>query len=346
MGSDDGSEQEPEPGARSDRAGSRLDRLTAGIERATPPLVALVVAVIAVSTSAILVRFSDAPSLVKAFYRVLFTIVLLGPFALGRYGERIRSLSARDLLVASLAGMALAAHFTSWFESLEWTSVAASVTVVQAQPLFVAGGAVLVLDERVTRRMGIGIVIAISGMAIMSLGELLTGGALAGTRPLYGNALALVGAVMAAAYVLAGRSLRQHVPLVPYVLVVYTACALTLLVLVLLEGAPVVGYPTEEWLLFVGMAIGPGLFGHTVINWALAHVESSVVSVSLLGEPIGSTVLALLLLSEVPTPETIVGGAIVLSGIYVTTTGRSTDRRTDPGDIEGEPNADADAEEA
>ena len=343
MGSDDGAEREPEFGARSDRADGPFARLTAGLERATPPLAALVVAVIAVSTSAILVRFSDAPSLVKAFYRVLFTIALLGPFALGRYVERIRSLSGRDLLVAGLAGMALAAHFASWFESLQWTSVAASVTLVQAQPLFVAGGAALLLDERVTRRMGIGIVVAISGMAVMSLGELLTSGALSGTRPLYGNALALVGAVMAGAYVLAGRSLRQHVPLIPYVLVVYGACALTLLGLVLVEGAPVVGYPTEEWLLFVGMAIGPGLFGHTVINWALAHVESSVVSVSLLGEPIGSTVLALLLLSEVPTPETIVGGAIVLGGIYVTTTGRSADRRTDP---DGQPTADAESEEA
>jgi drug/metabolite transporter (DMT)-like permease len=343
MGSDDGSEREPESGARSDRAGSRLDRLIAWLEGATPPLVALVVAVIAVSTSAILVRFSDAPSLIKAFYRVLFTIALLGPFAFGRYGERIRSLSARDLLVASLAGMALAAHFASWFESLEWTSVAASVTIVQAQPLFVAGGAALLLDERVTRRMRIGIVVAIGGMAVMSLGELLTSGALSGTRPLYGNALALVGAVMAAAYVLAGRSLRQHVPLIPYVLVVYSACALTLLALVLLEGVPVVGYSAEEWLLFVGMAIGPGLFGHTVINWALAHVESSVVSVSLLGEPIGSTVLALLLLSEVPTPVTIVGGAIVLGGIYVTTSSRSSDRQAHS---DGQPTADTEAEQA
>jgi drug/metabolite transporter (DMT)-like permease len=338
-------EGESDREATSASAGFRgyLDRLLARLEEATPPLVALAVAVIAVSTSAILIRWSDAPSLVKALYRVLFTTFLLAPFALGRYGESIRSLSGRHLLAAGLAGIALAVHFASWFESLRWTSVAASVTLVQAQPLFVVVGAVLLLDERVTRRMGAGIAIALCGMAVMSLGDALTGGAVAGARPLYGNGLALIGAVAAAAYVLAGRSLRRRVPLVPYVLVVYSACAATLFVLAVDRGAALLDYPLEEWLLFLGMAIGPGLLGHTVINWALAHVESSVVSVSLLGEPVGSTVLALVLLSEVPTPVTIVGGAIVLGGIYVTAADRSTGSKANP---EGQPTADADIEEA
>jgi len=323
-----------------------LDALVARLERVTPPAVALAVAVIAVSTSAILVRWSDAPSLVKALYRVCFTIALLGPFAFGQ-SDRIRSLSGRDLLVASLAGVALAAHFASWFESLEWTSVAASVTLVQAQPLFVVLGAALLLDERVTRKMSVGIIVALCGMAVMSLGDLLTGATLAGARPLYGNVLAIVGAITAAAYVLAGRSVRQRVPLVPYVIVVYSACALALFVLALVRGVPLVDYPASEWVLFLAMAIGPGLFGHTVINWALAHVESSVVSVSLLGEPVGSTLLALLLLAEVPTPVTIFGGAVVLGGIYVTASDRPTDSEADPEDRSAvSPEAGTDADEA
>ena len=323
--------------------GGRLAGVTARLEEATPPMIALAVAVIAISTSAILVRWSTAPSLVKALYRVCFTVALLGPFVLARHGERVRSLSYRNLLVAGLAGVALAIHFASWFESLAWTSVAASVTLVQAQPLFVACGAALLLDERVTRRMGAGIAVALGGMVVMSLGDALTGGAVAGARPLYGNALAIVGAIAVAAYMLVGRSLRRRIPLLPYVLVVYSACAATLLVLAVGRGAPLLGYPTREWLLFVGMAIGPGLFGHTVINWALAHVESSVVSVSLLGEPVMSTVLALVLLSEVPTPVTIVGGAAVLGGIYVTAADRSNHGRADP---ESVPPPDTDAEEA
>ncbi|SFL51301.1 Permease of the drug/metabolite transporter (DMT) superfamily [Halogranum rubrum] len=293
---------------------SRLSRL----DRHVPPLAALAVAILAVSTSAILVTWSDAPSLVKAFYRVLFTTLLLAPFAVTRHASDFRQIRRRDLLVAAASGVALAFHFASWFESLEWTTVAASVTLVQAQPLFVAVGAWALLDERVTGRTVVGILVAVVGMVVMSVGDLLSGVAVAAPRPLYGNALAVVGAVTAAGYVLAGRSLRQRIALLPYVTVVYSVCAVVLLGLTLAEGHALVGYPPREWILFLAMAVGPGLFGHTVINWALAHLESSVVSVSLLGEPVGSTLLALVLLGQVPTGPTLVGGAVVLGGIYLT----------------------------
>ena len=287
------------------------------IERATPPLAALAIAVVAVSTSAILVRFSAAPSIVKAFYRVLFTTLLLAPFAVVRHRDAFSRLTIRDWLVAGAGGVALAIHFASWFESLEFTSVAASVTIVQSQVLFVAIGASWLLAEHVTRRTIAGMALALVGIAVLSIGDSLTG-AVAGPAPLYGNALALVGAVCAAGYVLAGRSLRQRIPLIPYVIVVYSVCAIVLLALVLADGAALADYPASEWLLFVGMAIGPGIFGHTVLNWALAHLESSVVSVSLLGEPIGSALLALLLLGEVPSAVTVVGGTVILLGITVT----------------------------
>ncbi|QIB74683.1 DMT family transporter [Halogeometricum borinquense] len=323
------------------------------------PFVGLVVAVLAVSTSAILVRYSEAPSLVKALYRVVFTVSLLAPVAFARSREELRELPRRDLLWAGVAGVALAVHFASWFESLAWTSVAASVTLVQAQPLFVAIGAWTLLNERITRGVAVGIAVALLGMATMTLGDLFipdiaralavlpglealatlsTAGSaettLAGEAPLYGDALALVGAVTAAAYVLAGRSLRQRISLIPYVTVVYTVCALVLLGFTLARGHPLFDYAAREWVLFVAMAVGPGVFGHTVLNWALGYVESSVVSVSLLGEPIGSTVLALILLSEIPTPITIFGGAVVLIGIYLTTVRKQADEA-----VENETNA-------
>jgi len=286
-----------------------------------PPLAALVVAVLAVSTSAILIRWSGAPSLVKAFYRVLFTTLLLGPLAFSRHGADLRSLGRRDAAAAAVTGVALAVHFAAWFQSVEWTSVAASVTLVQAQPLFVAVGAAFLLGERLTRRKLAGIGVAMAGIVAMSAGDLLGGGAV-GPRPLAGNALAVVGAVMMAAYVLAGRSLRARVALVPYVTVVYAACAVVLGALAVARGAPLFGYPPVEWGLFLAMAVGPGVFGHTVINWALEHVESSVVSVSLLGEPVASTALALVLLSELPSGWTILGGGVVLAGIAVTARAR------------------------
>ena len=283
------------------------------------PKAGLVAAVAAVSAGAILVRLSEAPSSVAAFYRVLFTTLPLASVAAWRYRGEFARIRSRDLAFAVLSGIALAIHFAAWFESLRWTSVAASVTLVQAQPVFVALGAWLVLRERVTGRMAVGIAVAVAGMASMSLGDFLSGTAI-GPRPLYGNALALAGAVAAAGYVLTGRSLRQRVALIPYVTVVYGVCALVLFAFVLSAGHPLTGYPPREWLLFAGLAAGPGLLGHTVLNWALAHLESSVVSVSLLGEPVGATLLAFALLSETPTPSTVVGGCVVLVGIYVTAT--------------------------
>jgi drug/metabolite transporter (DMT)-like permease len=283
-------------------------------------MVALGVAVAAVSTSAVLVRWSTAPAVVLAFYRVLLTTLLVAPFLLTRYRGEFAAFRRRDWAVALATGAALAVHFAAYFESLAWTSVAASVTLVQSQPVFVAIGATLVLDEFVGPRRAAGILVALAGMAAMSAGDLLAGLAVRGPRPLYGNAIAVLGAVMAAIYVLVGRSLRQRVALVPYVVVVYAACALTLLAVAVARGLPLSGYGRGEWLIFLALAVGPGLFGHTVVNWALEHVESAVVSVALLGEPVGATVLALVVLAEVPGPTTLVGASLVLVGIYVTTT--------------------------
>lgn len=282
-------------------------------------MAALAVAVVAVSTSAILIRLSDAPKGPMAFWRVTLTWLLLAPLAY-RSRADFAKLRGRDLLSALLAGLALAAHFAAWFESVDRTTIAASVTLVTTQPAFVAVAAALLFGESLSRRTALGIAVAIVGSAVMSLEGLITPGA--ASEPVLGNALALAGAVFAAAYVLAGRSVRQRVALTPYVIVVYIVCTVGLLGYTLALGDPLFAYPGREWLLFLAMAVGPGLFGHTVINWALAHVESSVVSVSLVGEPVGSTLLAFLILSEIPGAVTVAGGAVVLAGIYVTSQAR------------------------
>ena len=294
-----------------------------------PPIAAVAVAIFAVSGGAILVRLSDAPSAVAAFYRVLFTTLPLVPIAAFRYRAAFSRVSTRDLGFAVVSGIALAIHFAAWFESLEWTSVAASVTLVQSQPLFVAVGAYLFLAERLTRQMVAGILVAVVGMATMSMGDLLSGAALVGADPLFGNLLAIVGAVMAGVYVLAGRSLRQRLALVPYVTIVYAVCTVVLLAISVGQGHALTGYPPREWAIFAALAIGPGLLGHTVLNWALGHLESSVVSVSLLGEPIGASALAVLVFAEFPTPATIGGGAIVLIGIVLTARDRSAESQVD-----------------
>ncbi|MHC3438780.1 DMT family transporter [Natrialbaceae archaeon A-gly3] len=294
------------------------------MDREVPPLAALAFAVFAASTSAILVRWSGAPSSVAAFYRVLFTALLVAPVAAVRHRGEFRRLSRRDLWFAIVAGIALAIHFAAWFESLNHTSVAASVTLVQTQPIFVALGAGLLLGERVNRKAALGIVVAIVGAAAMSFGD--AGQAPVSGATVYGNTLALLGAVTVAGYVLAGRSIRQRVSLFPYVTVVYTACAATLFVLVGIQGHDYLAYPAREWLLFLGLAVGPGILGHTIVNWVLEHLESVVVSVAWLGEPVGATILAVLLLAEVPDAITVAGGVVVLAGIYVTTVERERRR--------------------
>lgn len=286
------------------------------------PYLGLAVAIPAISTGAVLVRLSSAPSSVAAGYRVLFTTLPLVPVALLRYREQFRAMGRRNLVFACCSGLALAVHFAAWFESLAWTSVAASVTLVQSQPIFVAIGAWALLSERVTRRVAGGILVAVAGIVAMSVGDLL-GGAV-GPNPLLGNGLAVTGALMAAVYVLAGRSLRQELALIPYVVIVYSVCTVGLLALAVAQGQALTGYAGREWLVFLGLAAGPGLLGHTIINWALGHLESSVVSVSLLGEPVGSTVLAALVLAEIPTLATVAGGAVVLAGIVTTATARES----------------------
>jgi drug/metabolite transporter (DMT)-like permease len=296
------------------------------------PIVGLAVAVVAVSTSAPLVRAASAPSTVEAFYRVLFMTALVAPIALRRNPGDFNEIESRDLAIAIVAGVALAAHFAFWFVSIELTTIAASATLVQTQPVFVALGAWLVLSDRVTSRMVVGIVVAVLGAALIGLDA---SGSSTASEPLLGAVLAVVSAAMAAGYVLVGRSLRQRIRVFPYVTVVYGACTVALLTAVLVQGHALLGYETVDYVLFLGMAVGPGLFGHTVINWLLERVESAVVSVSLLGEPVGAAVIALALFGELPGWLTVVGGAIALAGIAVTVWARERPPGPDADDADG-----------
>lgn len=305
------------------------------------PLVALGGAVLAGSTGAIFVRLTNAPSIVDAFYRLLFTTLVLLPLTLGGYRDALRSLSRWDLLVATASGVLLAVHFAAWMESLEWTSVSAAAVLVQTQVLFVALGSVVLLNETISREKATGIAIAFAGVSVMSLsGVFFDNQTLyAGQNPVFGNLLALLGAAGFAGYLLAGRSVRQRMPLLPYATFVYGVSTAVLLVAVLVSPNPATptAYGRGDLVLFLAMALIPGVFGHTVMNWALKYVESSVVSVTFLGSPLGNTLLAIVFLQEFPGATTLVGGLVVLAGIYQTT--RGSDAVTDA-DIDADAGAD------
>jgi len=279
-------------------------------------IVWLVIGVTAVSTSAVLIRAADnldVPPFAIAFYRCGLASVVLVPLAWLRHRDELRALprQRRHLLLAS--GAALGLHFATWISSLSYTSVAAASVLVQTMPIWVALAGPLV-GERTSRRGWAGIGVASIGALVIAA----DGSSSVGSAPLLGDVLAVAGAVFAAAYVLIGRNVRQDLSLVSYTASVYAVAALLLAAAMLATGTPFLGYPSEAWALFAAMTVGPQFLGHTVFNHLLEYLKASVVSVALLAEPIGATVLAYLIFGERAGPQVVIGGAIVLAGVAVT----------------------------
>ena len=208
-------------------------------------------------------------------------------------------------------GLVLAVHFASWISSLSFTSVASSVIFVHADPIIVAVVSHFFLKEHITRSRLLGILIAFTGATIIAVGDFGLG-----EINLYGDVLALIGAVMLGIYILSGRRIRQNLDLFTYVTPVYATSAAALTLGCALTGTPLVPYPPREYLLFIAIAVVPMIFGHTVYNWVLKYLEAPVVSISLLGEPVVATILALLFLNEAPSTLALIGGGITLAGIY------------------------------
>jgi drug/metabolite transporter (DMT)-like permease len=293
---------------------------TPGADRRAPVVLGL--ALLGVSLSGPLVRLSHAHPLAIAAWRLAFALLVIA-VALLVTGEwrQWRRLSGREVLIGAGAGATLALHFWSWNASVALTSVAASVVLVNTQPVVVALLSVFWLREAPSRRQWMGIAIAMLGALVVALPDLLaTSGAGDRPRALLGDLLALVGAVTAATYFGAGRRLRGTLDLWSYVGLVYGCFFIALLLLAWLTAAPLVHQPPRELALFAALALGPMLLGHTGLNWALKRSPAYVVNLTLLGEPVGATIIAALLpgIREVPTAMTFIGGAIVFTGILLT----------------------------
>ena len=297
------------------------------------PALALIFGVLMVSSASILIRFAqeDASSLVIAFYRLGLATLPLAPLVGWRYQGDLRKLTRKDLGLASLSGVLLALHFASWITSLEYTSVASSVVLVTTTPIWVGLVAPFMLKEAMRRQVKVGLVLALMGGLIVgasdacswSAGGLVCPNALSlvSGRAFIGDLLALAGAWMAAGYVLLGRHLGSKMSLVSYVFVVYGMASVVLLAIVLVAGLPLGGYQPMTYLWFVLLAIFPQLLGHTTFNWALRYLSAGFVALALLGEPVGSTILAYFLLAETPSLMKLGGAAVILSGIYLASRG-------------------------
>ena len=272
-------------------------------------LSAVAVGVLAVSAAAIFIRLADAPALAVAFWRNALGALVLVPLALYRRETFPRG---RALLIGVASGVALGVHFGFWISSLDYTSVAASVVLVCTQPVFVAILAYLLFGERTSLLSFLGILIALFGTAVIA-----SDGSV-GSATFFGNTLALLGAIAVAVYVLIGRSLRTTgVGVLPYSIVVYASAATTLVPAAMYGGVPLWGYPDETWFWLWAVTLGPQILGHTVLNWALRYVEASIVSGTILAEPVVSAFLAWLILYEKPGLATLLGGAAILLGLFL-----------------------------
>ncbi|MCM3600384.1 DMT family transporter [Robertmurraya korlensis] len=274
------------------------------------PYFALIVGVIAVSASAIFVKFSEAPSGVLAFYRLLFSVLFMLPVFLMKYVKELALISRRDWLYATLAGVFLAFHFILWFESLNYTSVASSTVLVTLQPLFAFVGTFLFFKERFTLKAILCAVAAIVGSVIISWGDFQVSG-----TALFGDILALLACALVTAYLMFGQSVRKRISLVTYTFVVYSISSIVLLLYVLFAGESLYPYPKNEWWIFILLALIPTLLGHTLFNWAIKWISTSIISMAILFEPVGATILAYYLLSEKVLVTQLLGGSIVIVSI-------------------------------
>lgn len=274
------------------------------------PYATLALAVLCVSSGAILVRYAQAPALSVAFYRVTLASLLVTPFALGPLRAAWPKLGQRRRLVLAAAGLALALHFATWIASLSYTSVAVSVLLVNTAPAFA------VLLSRVFLGEGVGpIVLGSIALALAGAGLIAAGEWSGGAASLRGALLALAGAVALAVYHVIGRGLRDALPLNAYILGVWGTAALSLALLALALGAPFGGHPATTWLAFLALALLPTLAGHGLVNASLRRLPAPTVGLFLLGEPVAASALAWLLFTEVPGPWTLGGGLVVLAAL-------------------------------
>ena len=289
---------------------------------------AIITAIIAVSTASIFIRFAqrEAPSLVIAALRLTFASLILAPLAITRYRPELRKLNRDDLLLGLLSGVFLAIHFATWISSLEYTSVASSVVLVSTGPLWVALLSPIFLKEPLTKPVLIGMILALLGGTIIGLGDScqLDGGLVCPSlsqfvqgKAFFGNSLALAGAWAVAGYLMIGRKLRAGMSLIPYIFVVYGIAALILLGIMFIAGQHPTGYSPWTYIWILLLALAPQLIGHSTYNWALRYLPAALVSITTLGEPVGSAILAYFILGEVPTLLTIFGGVLILAGIYL-----------------------------
>ncbi|MBN2517020.1 MAG: DMT family transporter [Deltaproteobacteria bacterium] len=274
-------------------------------------VVVLFAGIISISFASIFIKFcDDVPAIMIATYRLsIASVILCGYYMLK--GQSFKNINKRDFFLSLLGGLFLSLHFIAWISSLKYTSVASSVVLVTTNPIFVGVFSYFLLKEKQHIELVVGIVLCFVGSILIAVGDCGLGGVTSIGKPaLIGDALALIGAFTASGYLIVGSKARERLDIVTYVTLVFTISAIFLLLTSLVIGMPFTGYRPSSYLFMVLLAVIPQLIGHTSINWALKHLKSSMVAISILGEPVGAAILAYIFFQESI-------GAIQLAGIVL-----------------------------
>lgn len=270
----------------------------------------LIAGIAAISFSSIFVRWSDAPVSVMGMYRLLFTNLLMLPFALWRLPE-IRRLTIRDCSLVILSGVMLCLHFLLWMNSLRFTSIASSTVLLSLEPVFVLAGAYWLYRERTTRKAVAGMCASIAGAVMIGWGDIgLSASAL------QGDLLSLLGTAAVAVHMLLGQALAKRISSFVYSFFVFLTAALLFLAYNAFAGYPLAGYSAQDWGIFALLAVVPTVFGHILFNWLLQYMNAATISMSVLGEPVGSTLLACVLLGEKLALAQAAAGLVIIGGVW------------------------------
>lgn len=278
------------------------------------PMILIVIGIIGISLSAIFVKYSNAPSVVTASYRLLWTVGLLSPFVIGNRDVRqeLHNTNRKTVLLCAISGIFLALHFTTWFESLNQTSVASSTAIVCTEVIWVALGFCLFLKGKIEKA-------AIGSIAITVLGSLLIAFSdySAGGNHLRGDILALAAAIFCAVYTLIGREARKNMSTTCYTFIIYVFCALALCLTTWASGYSLLGYGSSSVIVGLLLAVFSTLMGHSIFSWCLKFLSPSFVSASKLCEPVVAAIFAGFLFGEIPVLLQIVGGIVTIGGVLI-----------------------------
>lgn len=276
----------------------------------------LAVGVVSIASSAILVRFADeGPALAIASWRMVFSVLLLLPFAIRTVPRQIRAFTAREHLLVLISGVMLGLHFVAWIESLYLTSVASSTVLVTTSPIFLAIIGFFVLKERLPVRVVAAIAISLTGSVLIAVGDSVAADTMPGADPLLGNMLALSAAMLVSVYLLIGRILRQRLSWLGYVFPLYLVAAITILLIAWARGTPIFGYSTTFYVLCLMMALFPQVLGHGSFNYAVKFVPAVILGILTLAEPVVASIAAYFLFAEVPFWMAMAGMVLVLMGV-------------------------------